>query len=126
MEQLLLPIRITPTPAEVREEVKARLAGLGMRQKVRTEKRAMHANSLAAYESEAPRLGARCKLIYDFVKASGRAWTDRQLMTALGFTDPNATRPRITDLIKAGMLEECGDVIDSQTGKRVRLVRAKE
>ena len=88
--------------------------------------RRIHRNSLDCYSSELPRLGARAAKIHALVLESGRAWTDRQIMAALGFSDPNASRPRVTELIKAGMLSECGDVIDGQTGKRVRLVRTKE
>ena len=89
-------------------------------------RRSMHRNSLEAFESEGPRLGARAAAIHALVLKSGRTWTDRQLMTALGFTDPNSCRPRVSELLKAGMLSECGSVTDEVTGKRVRLVRAKE
>ena len=91
-----------------------------------SSRRSMHRNSLEAYRDEAPRLGARAAKIHALVLASGRTWTDRQIMSALGFSDMNSCRPRVTELIKAGMLSECGDVIDETTGKRVRIVRAKE
>ena len=50
----------------------------------------------------------------------------RQIMKALGFTDANTVKPRITELIDKGILEECGSVRDPETGKRVRLVRIKK
>jgi hypothetical protein len=89
-------------------------------------RRSMHRNSLEAYESEGVQLGKRAAAIHALVLRSGRTWTDRQLMTALGFTDMNSIRPRVSELIKAEMLAECGSVIDEQTGKRVRIVRARE
>ncbi len=52
--------------------------------------------------------------------------TDRHVCTFLGFTDMNSVRPRITTLIKRGLLEECGSMRDPLTGKRVRLVRLKQ
>lgn len=51
--------------------------------------------------------------------------TDRQVMKALGYTDPNKVRPGITELIKSGVVEECGEVYDAETLKTVRLVRLK-
>lgn len=92
---------------------------------------AMHENSLQGYAEErsAGRLGKRCAAIVsvlerDTMQHLGRS--DRMLMSALGFTDPNSVRPRINELLKAKVLEECGTVTDRETGKRVRLVRIKK
>ena len=90
-------------------------------------RRTMHRNSLAAYESEGQRLGARCKSIYDLVKASGRAWTIRELATHFGHPENlNFCAPRVNDLINARLLEECGNVRCPITLKTVRLVMARE
>ena len=43
-------------------------------------------------------------------------------MEHLGFTDMNSVRPRISDLIKAGVLMEYDTVRDHVTGKLVRRV----
>lgn len=52
----------------------------------------------------------------------GELWlTDRQVMNKLGLTDMNAVRPRLSELIKAGILIECGKTKDETTGKTVRL-----
>ena len=90
-------------------------------------RRSMHRNSLEAYSEELPRLGARCKMIYDFVKASGKAWTIRELATHFGHPENlNFVAPRVNDLIAAGLLTECGNTKCAITQKTVRLVRAKE
>ena len=44
-------------------------------------------------------------------------------MKRLGYSDPNAVRPRITELIKKGFLEESGVIVCAFTKKRVRMVR---
>jgi hypothetical protein len=90
----------------------------------------MHANSLAAHASEcdAGNLSKRCKAILAVLEKDpcylGR--TDRMIMAALGFTDPNMVRPRLTEMVKAGILEECGETKDPATGHRVRRVRIKQ
>ncbi len=89
----------------------------------------MHQNSLEAHatERDSGRLGKRAQRIMEiFEWAPGSNWTDRMVMKALSFRDPNAARPRISELIKAGQLEECGSTIDADTGKRVRLVRLRQ
>lgn len=81
----------------------------------------MHANSTAAYRSL--NLSARCAdVLRVYVEATGPL-TDRECMQRLGFTDPNAVRPRSSDLIDAGLLEECGTTVDAETKKTVRLCR---
>lgn len=83
----------------------------------------MHVNSLAAYESGRRELfSARELAILDALRKL-RCATDRGVMLALGFTDMNSVRPRITELIKDGVLFEDGSVDDHVTGKRVRAVR---
>ena len=89
----------------------------------------MHQNSLEAHaqERDAGRLSKRAQAImWLFDVTPGSNWTDRQVMKSLNFRDPNAVRPRITELVKSGRLEECGSVIDTDSGKRVRLVRLRQ
>lgn len=88
----------------------------------------MHQHSLLALLENAPRLSNRERAIVEMLQNDtmqhlGR--TDRMIMNALGFTDPNAVRPRITTLIERGVLEECGECKDGVTGQTVRRVRIK-
>jgi len=49
--------------------------------------------------------------------------TDRQIKDALGYSDMNAIRPRVTELVKLKVLEEICSIKDQVTGKKVRVVR---
>lgn len=88
----------------------------------------IHANSLAAYDAGREELfSARELAILAFLKSAPFGMenvprTDREIMTALGFTDMNSVRPRITELIKDGVLAEEGSVECQTTLKQVRLV----
>jgi hypothetical protein len=84
----------------------------------------IHQNSLRCYGEERDNLGKRASLIYNLLREKG-ALTDRDVMTMLGFKEPNATRPRLTELIKASWCYEVGDIDCIVTGKRVRLVAAR-
>lgn len=81
----------------------------------------VHENSLAAYRAEETKLSARELAILDWIRVHG-AHTDREVMQGMGFTEPNAVRPRITELIDAGKLKEVGSVRCPVTGKTVRRV----
>ena len=85
-----------------------------------------HLNSLIAYQEELTKLSKRATLIYGYLVQQQRSMTDREIKDVLfGVTaDCNTTRPRISDLIKAGWLREVGKVRDHVTGKRVRKTRA--
>jgi len=83
----------------------------------------MHINSLTAYREEGERLSGRKALIYELLSETNTALTDREVMKRLGYSDPNAVRPRITELIKKGFLEESGVIVCAFTKKRVRMVR---
>lgn len=84
----------------------------------------MHVNSLAAYESgRADLFSARELAILNFLrKLQGTSASDRDVMISLGFSDMNSVRPRITELVKDGVLVESGSKTDDVTGKTVRLV----
>lgn len=84
----------------------------------------MHENSLAAHAAEEAKLSKRCAAVLEWLKEHG-PHTDREVMQGMGFTDMNAVRPRITELIEAGKLMEVGDVRCSTTGKSVRRVDIK-
>ena len=81
----------------------------------------IHANSIAAYHSSGLMISRRAQMVIDWVRANGQA-TDRQVMRGLGFVEPGAVRPRITELIGIGALREVGSTRCPATGKTVRLV----
>jgi hypothetical protein len=96
----------------------------------------MHEHSLEAHtiERDSGRLSRRAQAIMAlYVRIHDHAKpfiengiTDREAMDFLYFKDMNSVRPRITELIKSGKLEECGSMLDPATNKRVRLVRLKQ
>lgn len=49
--------------------------------------------------------------------------TDREVMVACGFSEPNQVRPRLTKLLALGVLVEVEPVRCAITGKTVRRVR---
>ena len=65
----------------------------------------MHANSLEAYHSLED-LGERESLVLDCYIPLIFPMTDRECMGRLGFNDPNKVRPRVTALVRAGLLEQ--------------------
>lgn len=75
-------------------------------------------NSLTAYHGLD--LGAREREVLAALEGIGRPATDREVMAAMGSKDPNVCRPRLTSLVKAGVLYEVGTVIDATTGRPVR------
>lgn len=81
----------------------------------------MHENSLTAYEEERSNLSQRAQQVLEHFTCSTRALTDRQVMVALGYTEPNQVRPRITELIQNGYLVEAGKTKCAISGKSVRL-----
>lgn len=81
----------------------------------------IHPNSLSAYHDERPRLSARASAVLTWIRQHGPA-TDRQVMDGMGFREPNAVRPRVTELVELGMLVEVGSVRCAWTGKTVRRV----
>lgn len=82
---------------------------------------AMHEHSLEAYREEEAKLSARALAVLGWIRIHG-PHTDREVMQGMGFTDMNAVRPRITELIDANKLMEVGAVRCLVTGKRVRRV----
>lgn len=84
-------------------------------------RRKIHRNSREAYaEGRLDLFPRRTREILAVFEGSKHPLTDRQVMEKLGKTDPNAVRPRITELVDAGVLKEEGSINDLATGKRVR------
>lgn len=81
----------------------------------------MHSNSIAAYYGTQALLSKRAAAVLEFLQQCGPA-TDRQVMLGLGFSEPNSVRPRITELMEAGLVIETGSTRCTTTGKTVRLV----
>lgn len=86
---------------------------------------AIHRHSRAAYHEGGEQFGARALAVVAKLRALGSA-TDKQVAHALGYPHKAAVQPRISELVKAGMLEEWGSVSDPDTGKIVRLVRVRQ
>lgn len=88
----------------------------------------MHTNSLEAYD-HITAIGSKETRLEDILEVfqSGRAYTDRQAHQKLfpGSDDMNKTRPRISEGIAKGLLEEIGKTRDEETGRPVRVVMLK-
>jgi hypothetical protein len=83
----------------------------------------IHPNSVLAYwEGRDELFGKRHQKVISALRQGGTL-SDREVMIACGFSDMNAVRPRITELIEVGIVEPHGDIICPVTKKRVRLVR---
>jgi len=83
-------------------------------------------NSRLAYHSErdAGHLGDRARACLAVIRAAVAPVTDRDVAVALGFSDMNSVRPRITELIEAGVVSEHSTVRCPVTGKMVRTLAA--
>lgn len=81
----------------------------------------MHEHSLDAYRAEEAKLSTRSKAVLDWIAAHG-PHTDREVMQGMGFSEPNAVRPRLTELVDAGKLIEVCARRCPVTGKTVRVL----
>jgi hypothetical protein len=82
----------------------------------------IHQNSIKAYRELSK--SERCQAIFRVYDVHQRPLTDRQVKDYLGFSEMNAVRPRISEMIQQGVLVECiNKEKDHVTGKTVRLVR---
>lgn len=84
----------------------------------------MHSHSLDAYQAEEAKLSKRAEAVLEWITTHG-PHTDREVMRGMGFSEPNAVRPRITELIDAGKLMEVCERRCPVTGKTVRVVDIK-
>jgi hypothetical protein len=78
----------------------------------------MHGHSLEAYAA-VPLSQREAQVLAALAQLGGIA-TDRQIAEAMGSGDPNIARPRVTGLVKRGVLREIGS--DLSTGRKCRLV----
>jgi len=82
-------------------------------------------NSLLAYQESRMKFSKREKEIYGALVMSDKPLTDRELRDKhFPGHEMNYVRPRISDLIKDGWIEEMGQKTDIVTNKRVRLICA--
>ena len=82
----------------------------------------MHPNSLAAFSNL--ELSLRQQIVYDTFIRAEKSQTDRQILYRLIKSyegDMNKVRPRITEMIKMGVLIEIGKTECSYTKQRVRV-----
>lgn len=84
----------------------------------------MHENSIKTYYEELKSLTNRQAEIFNILQQrSNEVFTDRELKELLHYGDMNAVRPRITEMIKKGIIKEQGTTICNRTNKSVRIVR---
>ena len=91
------------------------------------EKEMIHPHSREAYQELD--LGKRQRLIIEIYKERSCPLTDRQVLSwifGVSYSDMNKVRPRITELIDKGVLEEKGKTTCAITGRTVRLVGLKQ
>ena len=82
----------------------------------------VHENSVQAYLEELPRLSQRAEAIMVYIRGYGKPLTDRQIMQGMRFADMNCVRPRVTELVKRGLLYEVDSIKCDVTNKQVRRV----
>lgn len=66
----------------------------------------------------------RAQEVLDYITEHGPC-TARQVMIGLKFSDMNAVRPRLTELLKAGQVQTIGKAVDGNTGKNVAVFAEK-
>lgn len=82
---------------------------------------AMHENSLASFDEGKPHDFTKRQLeIIRLFRIFGKM-TDRETLAASEYTDMNAVRPRITELIDRAIVCEVSSIICPVTKKRVRV-----
>lgn len=85
-------------------------------------KKKIHRHSTKAYHEIADSLPKMQRYIYKILLNAYDAQTDRNVKEISRCNDMNNVRPRITELIRKGLVEEVGSVKCEVTGKKVRLV----
>ena len=81
--------------------------------------------SLLAYQQIKPRLSDRYKMVMWTIRNYPNS-TALELARHLGFQDPNKVRPRITELVDAGLVVSSGKRVDRFTGKLAYVWRLKK
>lgn len=82
----------------------------------------MHHNSRAAHDATVRERAERERLVLAAFDSLGAA-SDREVARHLGFTDLNAVRPRITEMVERGALLEVAGRKCAITGRTVRICR---
>ena len=82
----------------------------------------IHANSLAAFQSIAD-LGDRQRAVYDAFALGD--FTDRAVSQILG-REMYTVRPRVSELVRAGLLIEVGHATDPITRRTVRICARRD
>ena len=84
----------------------------------------IHENSVLAYhEGREELFSKRQRKVLEVLRASRDPLTDREIMIRLGFAEPNQVRPRINELLGAGVLTGTDSIRCPITGKTVRRVK---
>ena len=86
------------------------------------KKKNIHRNSTRAYHEIADRLPKMQGYIYKALLNAYYAQSDRDVKEICRADDMNNVRPRITELIRKGLVEEVGTKVCEVTGKTVRIV----
>ena len=81
----------------------------------------IHRNSIQSFHEIRDKLAGKHQAIWDAFRSVERNLTDRMVKDMLGFEDMNSVRPRITELVKHGYLEEVDRAKCPVTGKQVRV-----
>lgn len=55
-----------------------------------------------------------------------REMTARMILKRMKHSDMNFVRPRLTEMVKDGILEECGSAFDKETDKNTVIYRRKK
>ena len=92
----------------------------------------IHGHSQLAYDQEYEKLQSRTELIFGIIRNSPEPLTARDVLNAINskysstLPDMNYVRPRISELLKEGYIEESGvKAVDPVTGKNVAQFRLK-
>lgn len=85
-------------------------------------KKQIHRNSTRAYHELADTLPKMQGYIYRALLGAYDAQSDRNVKDICRTDDMNNVRPRITELIRKGLVEEVGSKKCEVTGKTVRIV----
>ena len=84
-----------------------------------------HLNSRRARREDRAKLGKQAARVLEFLRRTDRPLTDREVARDMGYgSDRSKTQPRVSDLVKLGLVEEVGSCVCKQSGKRVRVVAA--
>lgn len=83
-----------------------------------------HPNSIAAYHGSSEQFSEREQEVMATLRRIGHG-TDKQIAHAAGYAHKSAVQPRLSELLKRGVLVEYGTAKDPDTGKHVRVVCIK-